>query len=766
MRRGLNSVSAAWRAALPVRLLTAVLACILAGSLLAVAPAGADVFGPISLASEGAIPGSADYQQSDYAHDPAISGDGRYVAFDGSFGGVTGVWRRDLATGTVEQVAGGSAELPSISENGRYISFTSSEDLVPEDNAKGPNVWVRDMEPAEGEPEYILASAVNGGSQALRYEYAGAPGSTERGNEEEHYGSLASGRSALSADGRQVAFMTTAVSTLVQDPEEELQEREGKSPPPHTPTLQVAVRDLETQRTTLVSAMDEPGTGTPKLNASGQNEPVPTSAEGYGAIYPGRSSFPGATYAGASISADGTTVAWMGQEIEDQAQVLPAEPYLSPSYSEPLWRRIADGPQAPIRRITGGGDPASPACAQSGETRPVEPLSLSDPCQGPFEQNRHEGTTLGIWTLGTVADYLPRLSANGQIVAFLSNAREIAAGEEFKFAESSDDLYIVNMADGLTRVQALRRLTEIAGGEAGELARGGKIIDLGISPDGSEIAFSTIRTVFPLGSPAFVSAPAGAPGMVELFDIDLLDDTLTRVTHGFEGEAQPSEQPHRETPSGQDPYTEQDGTFSPSFTTNGQTLAFSSTASNLVYGDGNSPGTGQQAPFDGSDAFVVSRVLFGSTPAPQFVSSAPGPSITPVWTLGVTAISRANGSVLLYVQAPGSGALRAGAQSAVVTRSALPARTGRRARRSSVSRQRLGGTVATRTVATRETDAQGAGLQTLTLALAARYRSLARQRGGLSGKVTVTFTAHGHPTLRKSILVTFLRRVKLSKGRR
>ena len=42
-------------------------------------------------------------QQADYAHDPAISGNGRYVAFDGSFGGLTGVWRRDLQTGAVHR---------------------------------------------------------------------------------------------------------------------------------------------------------------------------------------------------------------------------------------------------------------------------------------------------------------------------------------------------------------------------------------------------------------------------------------------------------------------------------------------------------------------------------------------------------------------------------------------------------------------------------------------------------------------------------------
>ncbi len=131
----------------------------------------------------------------------------------------------------------------------------------------------------------------------------------------------------------------------------------------------------------------------------------------------------------------------------------------------------------------------------------------------------------------------------------------------------------------------------------------------------------------------------------------------------------------------------------------------------------------------------------------------------------MTALSRANGSVLLYVQAPGSGTLRAGAQSVIVTRPALPRAP---AAVLATPRSRVcacGGTVATRTVATRGTDARDAGLQTMTLALAARYRSLARQRGGLSATVTVTFTAPGHPTLRETIPVTFLRKAKRSKTR-
>ena len=748
------------------RLLVAALTLTLAASLLAGAPAGAAVFGPISLISQSAVPGSVHNQQADYAHDPAISGIGQYVAFDGSFGGVTGVWRRNLATGAVEQVAGGDAELPSISEDGRYISFTTTQALLPEDHNKGPDVYVRDMEPQPGEPEYTLVSAVNGSPEGLTYEYTGSSTAFE----EENYGSLASGRSALSANGREVAFVTSAVSNLAG---------------PHTPALQVALRNLDTRETRLVSV---------RIGTS--DEPVSTQEgeNSYGAVFtglagkaptfkspPSYGEYSATPPLGASLSADGSTVAWMGDDIGQQVALLPAETRPA-SYTEPLWRRIAPGSETPTRPITGGPDLANPACQASGETVLPGAASLSDPCQGPFATP--EGEQPGIWAGGGFGELQPRLSADGYTVAFTAQAPLVSLGNDFGLAPFGrpSDLYVANMHEGLTRDQALTQLTGLASGAEGDAATDGPIVDFDISPGGGQVAFTTQRTQFPLGSPAYISAPAAEAGMSELFDVDLADDTLTRVTRGFEGG--PSEHPHIAVATGRDIYSSGDGALSPSFSDDGAELAFSSTASNLVYGDGNTPPAGQSdGPFDGSDAFVVSRILFPATPTPQYVSSAPELPLTPIWNLGVTALSRANGSVLLYVQAPGAGTLRAGAQSAVVLQSPGAARAGRNVRHdsaahrvspahgdvaarhasaaSALERDRL----ATRTVATRATNPIGAGLETLTLALAARYRSLAGERGGLSATVTVTFAAPGHATLRESIPVTFLRKPRPSRSK-
>jgi hypothetical protein len=263
------------------------------------------------------------------------------------------------------------------------------------------------------------------------------------------------------------------------------------------------------------------------------------------------------------------------------------------------------------------------------------------------------------------------------------------------------------------------------------------------------------------------------PGESELFAADLGDETLTRVTQGYEGG--PSFQPHGSLlECGEDVYCSKDteGAQSPSFSSEGEGIAFSSTASNLVLGDGNTPPAG---PFDGSDAFLVKRQVFGALPTLQAISSPPEPSTKPEWRLGVTALSRSDGSVMLYVQAPGSGTLQAGAQSPVLVEPARGARNVRNAHPSVSHADKTEGkaeaeiagarTVATSTVATRTVNANGSGLTILTLALASRYAALAGAHDGLSATVTVTFRAAGYPMLRDSIPVAFVRHIKRAKTR-
>ena len=522
---------------------------------------------------------------------------------------------------------------------------------------------------------FTLVSARDGSSEGLAYTYGSNPVAEARA-----YGSVAAGRSAISADGQEVAFVTTAASDLAATA---------------TPALQVAVRDIPERITQLVSVREDPATGEPAVDP-GTGGPEPVSAqqgtETYGAVFTGsggkapffRAPQPREAPApiGASISADGTTVTWMATNVALQAQMLPGESE-PPRYVEPLWRRIGDGPGAPTLRVTGGSDPTSPACEESGETALSSPPSPSDPCQGPLATQLNPSAPGVVSGLEGDDDVIPRLSGDGYTVAFLANAPPVSLAQAFGLGGAQPtEVYVADMASGLDRRQALQPLTELASGDLSDLATTAPIIDLGVSQDGTQVAFTTKRTQFPLGVPAYVSPPSATPGMVELFDVDLSDETVTRVTQGFEGG--PSEHPHEPSPPGEDPYhATDDGALSPSFTADGNTLVYSSTASNLVYGDGNTPAATEPfGAFDGSDVFAVSRVVFGSGAAPQYVGPAPPPQQpVPLWLLGVTATSSRDGRVLIEADVPGTGTLQATARAAASPQRTA-ARSGRVARRS------------------------------------------------------------------------------------
>src|ERR1035437_8084315 len=401
---------------------------------------------------------------------------------DGYFAGRSGVWRRELrpgeASGPIEPVAVGAqvpgsegcagavpcdAVLPSVSANGQFVSFTTAARLDPvNDSNEAPDVYVRNMALGESQPgAFTLVSAADGTSAGLTYE---GPLT---------HGAVASGRTAISADGNEVAFVTTAISDLT-DP--------GTPGEPRTPALQVAVRNLSARTTELVSAEYDPATGQAKPG-------IPVSAfeanETWGAVYTTAAAGPSFPFnnraydlppvVGASISADGTTVAWMGRVVHKQARMLPGE--AGARYAEPLWRRIADGPLAPTRRVTGGSEPENPACAASGEQNVPAPgsASLSDPCQGPFAVTAESGVWAG--SRGN-ADTVPQLSGDGYTVVFFAGAQLVALGSNFgRSGEELADLYIANMHPGLTRRAALRPLTELATGHETERAGDAPVVD-------------------------------------------------------------------------------------------------------------------------------------------------------------------------------------------------------------------------------------------------------------------------------------------------
>jgi Tol biopolymer transport system component len=138
---------------------------------------------------------------------PAISANGRYVAFDtlasnlvkGDTNAAYDVFVRDLATGTTRRVSVDSHEVqgdapsadPAISAGGRFVAFASDAHLVGGDTGEIGDVFVRDR----------------------------ATGTTHRVSVSSHeiQGNGHSGSPVISADGRYVAFSSAATNLVRGD---------------------------------------------------------------------------------------------------------------------------------------------------------------------------------------------------------------------------------------------------------------------------------------------------------------------------------------------------------------------------------------------------------------------------------------------------------------------------------------------------------------------------------------------------------------------
>lgn len=648
------------------------------------------------------------------AGNPAISADGRYVAFSGSFNGVSGVWRKDLETGELALVAGTDSQdaalsapdagAPSISGEGRYVSFTTTKALDPlDDLGKGcSSVYVRDMQTPIGQAgAYTLASALNGSSQGIVYAGSSASGESCPGG-----GSAAAGRVALSENGREVAFTVIGQSDLTT----------GVGGAVDTPRAQIAVRNLETDTTTLVSQT---------LGSLGSTpQPVPE-----GAAFSDEAAHSPIGASSAALSADGSTVAWLGVEIPSQAPASDAlakeggdAPYGYPDeYAEPLWRRIADGPEAPTRRVTGGDDPL---CGCAG------PLATDfDPgLQTPGEDVGPEfGTYIAINSsnLGNVQtfyeDITPQLSADGQMVAFLSTAPDV--GDEpiipGKNYVLSTNAFVANMASGLSRSQALTRLTGWASNNFNDFASTGQIENIAISPEGTRVAFSTKRIDFPLSPPALITPALGQVAASQLYVVNLAAGTLALASYGYNGE------PANES------------IVTPSFSADGGPLAFASNATNLVYGAYN------------SNVFVMSEISSPAIAGVQQIAPLPtNPSVAPHRELLASAQPGPHGSVLVYVSVPGAGTLKASARAEVPVSVAVASK-GKHGRKSKRTILSLRVVASAKVIATHEDTVE------LKLTGARAYQSLVESHDGLYATIGLSFATVGEATLTSTVQATF-----------
>jgi N-acetylglucosamine-6-sulfatase len=336
----------------------------------------------------------SDAQGDALSSDPALSADGRYVAFAsaasnlvvGDTNGVTDVFVRDVVTKAVERVSvpaaggesNGQSALPAISADGRYVAFDSSAtNLVAGDTNGTSDVFVRDRQTGSIE----RASVASDGTQGT--------GSYER--------------ASISADGRYVAFTASGGGAL--DP----------SMPAH-PGGGAYVRDRQGATTSHVArAVDDPPPGQEPSN--GPSGDAAVSADGqYVAFWSRATNLVSA--AGCSVACvhvyDVTSGAntWVGQP---SAGGLPDNDQSLPSVTTVLGAPVVAYASAATNLVPGDTNGATDVFVRaSGTTTRVSVAS------GGAQANAGSGLRSGGGHT---------ISADGRFVTFDSTASNLVAAD-------------------------------------------------------------------------------------------------------------------------------------------------------------------------------------------------------------------------------------------------------------------------------------------------------------------------------------------------
>jgi hypothetical protein len=257
------------------------------------------------------------------------------------------------------------------------------------------------------------------------------------------------------------------------------------------------------------------------------------------------------------------------------------------------------------------------------------------------------------------------------------------------------------MRPGVSRKAGTRELTR-EGQDRTDRASSADVVGIGMSADGAEVGLTTQRTRFVLSPPTLVASPGATVDNKEIYVVDVATDTMEVAVHGAGGARA----------------TGNDTDSQPTFTADGSRLAFTSSATNLIVGDGNTA----------ADSFVVDRTVETGRPLEQRTTPAPPPLLVlPEWVLRATASSHSDGRILVVAIVPGAG--RVQAQASTTTR--RPSRKARKARKTRKPKTR------------RVTQATGLadtpGEVTVVLKVPRRDRALARRRHGLSVSVQVRY---------------------------
>jgi hypothetical protein len=275
------------------------------------------------------------------------------------------------------------------------------------------------------------------------------------------------------------------------------------------------------------------------------------------------------------------------------------------------------------------------------------------------------------------------------------------------------DLFLTHMNPGLTRKQSTTELTR--DGATPDVRTSPPIQGVAMSADGRYLVIATNRVNFILPTLAPIATLRSQPDDTELYEIDLQQLTLDRVSTSL---------------SGGD--TDGDAGARPTVNADGSLVAFTSGASNLFFGDAN------RLP----DAFVATRAVqrASNAPPPGANTQPPGFDLStpPAKHVTAKATSRTDGSVRLAITTPGSGTLSV----AVTMRS-------------------HGHSVGVAKVAPKPVRK---GTTTVTLRLSTAYARLLKN-GSVHASARITYQPGAGLALHRTVTITFKRKVAKRKHR-
>lgn len=395
--------------------------------------ASAGAIARVSVASGGAEANGQSFQ-------PAVSADGRFVAFEsharnlvgGDTNGAKDVFVHDRLTGATERVSvaadgsqgNGSSESPDISADGRFVAFQSrASNLVTGDTNRFQDVFVHDRLTRTTRRVSVTSSGgqVNGTSETP----------------------------AISGDGRFVAFASESPRLV-----------EGDT----NAAFDVFVHDLQTGTTVRVSIDSEGNQGNqlsirPAISGTGRFVAFESAADN---LVPGDTNesfdvFVRDRAAGATMR---VSVSSAGGQANDHS-ILPAissdgQTVAFTSFASNLVQGDTNGvPDIIVRDLTAGtttrvsvsttglqanGTSEEPELSADGRLVAFESFATSlvpgDTNGAPdvFVRDRHTGETIrasesAAGAQANGASFTPSISYDGRIVAFASSASNLVAGD-------------------------------------------------------------------------------------------------------------------------------------------------------------------------------------------------------------------------------------------------------------------------------------------------------------------------------------------------